>query len=127
MIRRITYIGLIFLQLLLSCSSAMATNEPADTTKEEVVKDIIKWQYNITHTERYRETIDTTMDFFYLYEPNGSIADFSVDIAGYASPSFSLLVNPYLDEHFSLRPYEKSIVTTDKMSDYTAQKPYSGM
>ena len=127
MIRRITYIGLIFLQLLMSCSSAMATNEPADTTKEEVVKDIIKWQYNITHTERYRETIDTTMDFFYLYEPNGSIADFSVDIAGYASPSFSLLVNPYLDEHFSLRPYEKSIVTTDKMSDYTAQKPYSNL
>ncbi|MBR4690997.1 MAG: hypothetical protein IKO90_11135 [Bacteroidales bacterium] len=124
--RTIIYIFLIFTQVSLCCYMAMASEEPSsDTTKEEVIKDIFQWQYNATHTERYRVDIDTSMDFFYLYEPNGSIADFSVDIAGYASPSFSLLVNPYLDEHFSLRAYEKSIVTTDDMCDYTAQRPYS--
>lgn len=124
---RLLYGILIFVQAVLATVSAMAGEEPTDTTNDELVRDIYKWHYNVTHTERYQELIDTSMDFFYLYEPNGSIADFLVNVAEYASPSFSLQFNPCLDEYLPLRAYSKSIVTADAMSDYTAQKPYSNL
>lgn len=115
------------LGLLLNVS-AFAGSEPSDSTKDTVVvRDIMQWDYNASHTERSRVDIDTTMDFFYLYEPNGSIADYLVNVAEYASPAFSLLFIPRYGDMAYIRAYDKSIVETDDMPDYTAQRPYSNL
>lgn len=104
-----------------------ADNEPVTNREDstEKPKEIFQWNYNATHTQRLREDMDTTMDFFYLYEPNGSIADYKVSVAEYASPAFSLLFKPKSGDIWFLQPYESSLVTTDAMAEYTAQKPYS--
>ncbi len=121
------YLRIIILLLLwLSATDfSVAASDPQDTTKE-VKRDIIKWEYNLTKTERYRVDMDTSMDFFYLYEPNGSIADYLVNVAEYASPSFSLLFTPKSDP-FCLRAFENSFVSADDIFDYTAQRPYSNL
>lgn len=105
-------------------SNVFADEEPNDTTKE-VQKNIYQWNYNLTQTQRVQTEIDTTIDLFYLHEPNGSIADYQVDVAGYASPSFSLIFTPRENEPYFLQAYEKAFVSTDEMPDYTAQHPYS--
>lgn len=105
-----------------------AEDEPIDTTEDksaEAIKEIFKWEYNATHTQRVRADMDTTMDFFYLYEPNGSIADYKVSVAEYASPTFSLQFRPKSGDLWFLQPYENSIITADDMPDYSAQRPYS--
>ncbi|MCQ2606345.1 MAG: putative porin [Bacteroidales bacterium] len=106
----------------LLATSAFAEDDPTDTAK---VKEVMMWSYNATHTQRSREIIDTTVDYFYLHEPNGSIADFKVDVAGYASPAFSLQFSPLKNEPFYLGAYESSLIRTENMPDYTAQHPYT--
>ena len=108
---------------LFSAQFAFADEEPQDSVEQN--KDIIKWEYNLTSTERTRVKIDTTMDFFYLYEPNGSIADYKVHAAEYASPAFSLLFTPKNSDAYFLTPYESSLVSTYDIADYTAQRPFS--
>ncbi|MCQ2959405.1 MAG: putative porin [Bacteroidales bacterium] len=93
---------------------------------EETKKDIIQWEYNLTHTERYRVDIDTSMDFFYLYEPNGSIADYLVNAAEYGSPAFSILFQPKTDP-FCIGAYNSSVQHAEELPDYTAQRPYSNL
>lgn len=114
--------------VLLQTFCVFAEEEPTDTTEDkttETKKEIYKWKYNITHTQRVRDDIDTTMNFFYLYEPNGSIADYKVSVAEYASPAFSLQFKPKTDDLWFLQPYETSIITTKNMLEYSAQRPYS--
>ena len=115
--------------LTLACLNAFcvvvnADETPKDSTKA-VQKEIYQWSYNATHTKRFRENIDTSQTFFYLHEPNGSIADYLVDVAGYGSPAFSLLYQPRANEPFSLRAYEHSLVTVHDIPEYTVQRPYS--
>ena len=79
------FIGCFFI-FLLTVMTSVAQDEPTDTitlpprsedvvaveqdtTTEEVKKDIFRWTYNLTHTDRIRVDIDTTMDFFYLFDP----------------------------------------------------------
>ena len=135
------FIGCFFI-FLLTVMTSVAQDEPTDTitlpprsedvvaveqdtTTEEVKKDIFRWTYNLTHTDRIRVDIVTTMDFFYLFEPNGSIADYNVNVAEYASPAFPLIFSPHIDGAFFLQPHEMAFYTTDNMYDYTAQRPYS--
>lgn len=106
------------------CAVGYADEAPKDSA-ESKPKEIYQWSYNATHTKRVRETIDTSQYFFYLYEPNGSIADYLVDVAGYASPTFSLLYKPRTNESLSLRAFEHSFVTVNDMPEYTVQRPYS--
>lgn len=122
MMKNISYI-VISVVLAVFGTTAFAEENPTDDTTK--VKDVMMWSYNATHTQRTRETIDTTVDYFYLHEPNGSIADFKVDVAGYASPAFSLLLSPLKNEPFYLSAYESSLITADDMPDYTAQHPYT--
>lgn len=112
---------------VLSASFVFADDEPKDSTEEQQ-KDIIMWNYNLTHTARVRAGMDTSMDFFYMYEPNGQLADYKVNVAEYASPSWSLLYSPKSDYYpFFYGAYKDAIITTDKMPDYTAQCPYSNL
>ena len=95
--------------LTLACLNAFcvvvnADETPKDSTKA-VQKEIYQWSYNATHTKRFRENIDTSQTFFYLHEPNGSIADYLVDVARYGSPAFSLLYLPRANGPFSVRAY----------------------
>ena len=119
---KIVHIVILILALF-SAQFAFADEEPQDSTEQK--KDIFKWEYNLTCTERTRVEIDTTMDFFYLYEPNGSIADYKVNTGEFASPAFSLLYTPKNSDAFFLSPYEQSLVSTDEIPDYTAQRPFS--
>ncbi len=119
--KNIVYILLLTVFTLFG-SFAFAEEDPADTT---IVKEVMMWSYNTTHTQRIRETIDTTVDYFYLHEPNGSIADFKVDVAGYASPAFSIQLAPKKGKSMFLNAYESSLISTDDMLDYSAQHPYT--
>ena len=112
----------------LSSVFCFAENNPKDEKDKDttVVKEIYKWEYNLTHTHRNRIDMDTSMDFFYLYEPNGSIADYLVNVAEYASPSFSLLFSPN-DHQFMLHPYETALISSSDKPDYTTPKPYSNL
>lgn len=116
---------IVTLSLLLSAVSVFAVDDNPKESSDTTVKDIYLWEYNVTHTQRSRVDIDTSMDFFYQYESNGSIADYHVDVAEYASPAFSLLFTPILNDALYYSTYSNFIVRADEMPDYTAQRPYS--